>query len=217
MSDMLDPVSSLKNIFRNWWKIALIAYLFSLVGLVASYLLPAKYEAEAVISASIDFTEINFENLVNEKNKPAEFSQYDEDLALEVVESTLIKDKDAAFAYAQKLDPSLTLDEFTRDSQITRYMAKWTLRYRHANPEVAQQIVNYWVNLGMEDLIVAQAEGEAESFVIVDLIREATLPTKPIYQMRGTLVLAGALAGMVIGVLVVDGKLRFGSNGTQED
>ena len=217
MSDMLDPVSSLKNIFRNWWKIALIAYLFSLVGLVASYLLPAKYEAEAVISASIDFTEINFENLYDENKNPTEFSQYDEDLALEVVERVLIKDTDAAFAFAQKLDPSLTLAEFERDSQISRYQAKWFLRYRHANPEVAQQIVNYWVNLGLEDLKVAQAEGEAESFVIVDLTREAALPAKPVYQLRGTLVLAGALAGIVIGVLVVDGKLRFGSNGTQED
>ena len=107
--------------------------------------------------------------------------------------------------------------EFERDSQISRYQAKWFLRYRHANPEVAQQIVNYWVNLGLEDLKVAQAEGEAESFVIVDLTREAALPAKPVYQLRGTLVMAGALAGIVIGVLVVDGKLRFGSNGTQED
>ena len=161
MSDMLDPVSSLKNIFRNWWKIALIAYLFSLVGLVASYLLPAKYEAEAVISASIDFTEINFENLYDENKNPTEFSQYDEDLALEVVERVLIKDTDEAFAYAQKLDPGLPLDEFERDSQISRYQAKWFLRYRHTNPEVAQQIVNYWLNMGLEDLKVAQADGEA--------------------------------------------------------
>ena len=217
MSDMLDPIASLKNVFRNWWKIVLIAYLFSLVGLVASYLLPAKYQAEAVFTASIDFTEINFENLVDEDGNPAEFSQYDEDLALQVVERVLMGDTDAAFAYAQTLDPSLTLNEFERDSQISRYQAKWYLRYRHANPEIAQQIVNYWANLGYEDLKIAQADGEAESFVLVELTREAALPAKPLYQLRGTLVLAGALAGVVIGVLVVDGKLRFGSNGDQED
>ncbi|MBG0770919.1 MAG: hypothetical protein H0S82_04380, partial [Anaerolineaceae bacterium] len=158
-----------------------------------------------------------FENLYDDTGDPIEFTQYDEDLALEVVERILIKDTDAAFAYAQKLDPSLTLDEFERDSQISRYQAKWYLRYRHASPEIAQKIVNYWANLGFEDLRTAQAEGEAETFVIVDLTQEASLPAKPIYQMRGTLVLAGALAGIVIGVLAVDGKLRFGSNGNQED
>ncbi len=217
MSDMLDPISSLKNIFHSWWKIVLIAYIFSLVGLVASYLLPAKYQAQAVFSASIDFTEVNFENLVDEKGDPVDFTQYDEDLALQVVERVLMGDMDEAFAYAQTLDPSLTLDEFERDSQISRYQAKWFLRYRHASPEVAQQIVNYWANLGLEDLKAAQADGEAETFVLVELTREATLPAKPMYQQRGTLVLAGALAGIVIGVLVVDGKLRFGSNGNQED
>ncbi len=84
-------------------------------------------------------------------------------------------------------------------------------------PKWPQQIVNYWANLGLEDLKAAQADGEAETFVLVELTREAPLPAKPIYQQRGTLVLAGALAGIVIGVLVVDGKLRFGSNGNQED
>lgn len=217
MSDMLDPVSSLKNIFRNWWKIVLIAYLFSLVGLVASYLLPAKYQAEAVFTASIDFTQINFENMVDGNDYPLVFSQYDEDLALQVVERVLMGDMDAAFAYAQTLDSGLTLDEFERDSQISRYQAKWSLRYRHANPEIAQQIVNYWANLGLDDLRMAQENGEAESFVMVELTREAALPVKPLYQVRGTLVLAGALAGIVIGVLVVDGKLRFSSNDHQED
>ncbi len=217
MSDMLDPTSSLKNIFRNWWKIALIAYLFSLVGLVASYLLPAKYQAQAIFAASIDFTEINFENLYDGTGDPIEFTQYDEDLALGVVERVLIKDMDSAFTYAQTLDANLTMDEFEQDSQISRHLDKWYLSYRHTSPEVAQMVVNYWANLGFVDLKTAQADGEAETFVIVDLIQEASLPARPTYQMRGTLVLAGALVGIVIGILVVDGKLRFGSNGNQED
>jgi LPS O-antigen subunit length determinant protein (WzzB/FepE family) len=53
--------------------------------------------------------------------------------------------------------------------------------------------------------------------VIVDLVREASLPVKPMYQQRGTLVLAGTLIGLVVGILVVDGKLRFGPDGDQED
>ncbi len=185
MSDMLDPISSLKNIFHSWWKIVLIAYIFSLVGLVASYLLPAKYQAQAVFTASIDFTEVNFENLVDEKGDPVEFTQYDEDLALQVVERVLMGDMDEAFAYAQTLDPSLTLDEFERDSQISRYQAKWYLRYRHASPEVAQQIVNYWANLGLEDLKAAQADGEAETFVLVELTRGSALACQAYVSAAG--------------------------------
>jgi len=217
MSDTLDPKSSLKNILHNWWKIVLIAYLFSLVGLVASYLLPAKYQAEATLSASIDFTEINYDNLVDDKGDPVEFSQYDEDLALAVVKRLMVQNIDAAFAYAQTLDSTLTLSIFERDSQISRDFAEWYIRYRHASPKVAQQVANYWMNLGYNDLKAAQANGETENYVVVDIVREAPLPVKPIYQVRGTLVLAGTFIGFVVGLLVVDGKFRFGPSGNQED
>lgn len=217
MSDTMNPLPSLKNLFHNWWKIVLIAYLFALVGLVASYLLPAKYQAEAVFSSSIDFTEINFENLVDGDEEQIKFTQYDEDLAVQVVERFLIKNRDAALAFAQTLDSNLTEEAFVRDSQISRYHAEWTLRFRHANPEIAQQVVNFWANDAVKDLKAAQAADEAETFVIVDLTREASLPTRPIYQLRGTLVLAGTLIGVVVGILVVDGRFRFGPNGDQED
>lgn len=217
MSDTMNPLPSLKNLFRNWWKIILIAYLFALVGLVASYLLPAKYQAEAVLSSSIDFTEINFDNLVDGNDNPVKFTQYDEDLAVQVVQRFLIKDQEAALAFAQTLDDNLTEEAFIRDSQISRYHAEWTLRFRHPNSEIAQQVVNYWANKALTDLKAAQAVDEAETFVIVDLVREASLPVKPMYQQRGALVLAGTLIGLVVGILVVDGKLRFGPDGDQED
>ncbi len=217
MSEDLKPLPTIKNLFRNWWKIVLIAYLFALIGLVASYLLPAKYQAEAVFSASIDFTQINFENLVTgEEQRPLNFSQYDEDLALQVVNRYLVQDMDSAYTYALTLDPSLTQTAFEKDMQIQRANAFWYLRYRSPNPEVAQKVVNYWANLAFDLLKQAQADGDAESFVIVDLVKEASLPEKPIYQSRGTLVLAGTLIGMILGVLVVDGRLRFDTRRTQE-
>lgn len=217
MSDVLDPLKTTKNLLRNWWKIVLIAYLFALVGLIASYLLPAKYQAEAVFSASIDFTQINFENLVTGVDKtPLEFSQYDEDLALQVVHRYLNQEMDRAYAYALTLDPSLTQAKFVRDVQVQRANAFWYVRYRSANPELAQKVVNYWSNLAFDSLKEAQENGDAETFVIVDLVKEASLPEKPLYQNRGTLVLAGTLIGIIIGILVVDGWLRFDARRPQE-
>ncbi len=216
MSDELDPIQTIKNLFRNWWKIVLIAYAMAMVGLVASYLLPAEYQAGAVFSASIDFAQINFENLLGEKEQPLTFTQYDEDLALQVVQRYLNQEEAAALAYAQTLDPSIDLATFRRDSQIQRYHAEWYLRYRHTNPEIAQKIVNYWARNAFEALQVAQANGQAERFVIVDLVAEAPLPQEPLYRSRGTLVLSGALIGLVLGVLVVDGRIRFGKRTAEE-
>ena len=216
MSDDLNPLQTLKNLLRNWWKIILIAYLFALVGLVASYLLPSKYQAEAVFSASIDFTQINFENMVMEDNLPLAFTQYDEDLALQVVARFLTEQMQNAFDYALTLDPSLTLTKFERDTQIERANANWYLRYRSSNPEIAQNVVNTWANLAFDSIKAAQANGDAETFVIVDLVQQASLPEKPLYQNRGTLVLAGTLIGIIVGILVVDGRLRFDTRRTQE-
>jgi LPS O-antigen subunit length determinant protein (WzzB/FepE family) len=216
MSADFIPLKTIKHLFRNWWKIVLIAYLFALVGLVASYLLPAKYQAEAVFSSSIDFTQINFENLAMEDNQALVFTRYDEDLAVQVVARYLTKEMQSAYQYALTLDPSLTETKFGRDMQIERANAKWYLRYRSANPEIAQKVVNYWANLAFDSLKEAQAKGEAETFVIVDLVREAPLPEKPLYQNRGTLVLAGTLIGIITGVLVVDGRLRFDERRPQE-
>ncbi|MDY6872656.1 MAG: hypothetical protein SVR81_01640 [Chloroflexota bacterium] len=216
MSGELDPLQSLKNLLRNWWKIILIAYVGALAGLVASYLMPVKYQAGAVFSASIDFTQINFENLLGEQEQPLTFTQYDEDLALQVVNRFLLQEQSAALAYAQTLDPSIDLATFRRDNQIQRYHAEWYLRYRHTDPEIAQKIVNYWAMNAFEALQTAQANGKAESFVIVDLVAEAPLPQEPLYQNRGTLVLSGALIGIILGVLVVDGRIRFGKRTTKE-
>lgn len=218
MRDVLDPLQAIRNLLRNWWKIVLIAYLFSLVGLVASYLLPAKYQAEAVFSASIDFTQINFENLVNGDSKePYEFSQYDEDLALQAVARYILQKANAAYDYAKSLDLTLTRAAFNRDYQIERANALWYLKFRSANPEIAQKVVNTWSNLSFDALKEGQANGEAERFLIVDLVREASLPENPVYRNRGTMVLAGTLIGLIVGILVVDGRRRFKADHPQED
>jgi len=216
MRDELDPLNTFKNLLNNWWKIVLAAVLVGLVGLVISFILPPTYQAEATFHASIDFTQINFENLVDDNNNPVRFTQYDEDLALQVVQRVLLAEMDEAFDYALTLDPALDIETFKHDMQIQRYHAKWHLRYRHEDPKIAQAIVNYWAENGMEGLREAQATGEAESFVIVDLVSEALLPQTPLYRNRNTLVVAGTVVGFVAGIILVDSQTRFGLRRDQE-
>lgn len=195
---------SITNLLNNWWKITLFAMIFGLLGLGLSYIQAPKYEAEAIFSATIDYRDINFENLVDERQQPLEFTQYEVDLALSAVQRSLLKTQDEALVYAQTLDQTLTADQFESDSLIERMHDRWYLRFRHEDPEVARKVVNTWVDLSLEQLAQDQADELVEPYVINDLIAEAELPSKPDYQNRNYLILAGIVIGFVVGVWVVD-------------
>lgn len=209
MRDGFDPVNTFEKLMAGWWKIVIVAILGGLVGLVFSFVKPPAYQAEAIFHASIDFTEINFENLVVENGAPARFTQFDEDLALQVVQRILLSEMNAAYQYALTLDPDLDLETFERDKQIMRYHAQWRLRYRHKDPKTAQAIVNFWADEGLQALQKAQETDRAETFVIVDLVSRAGLPQSPLYANRNTLVTAGTVFGLVIGILLVDFRGRY--------
>jgi len=209
MRDVIDPVSSFNNLLKSWWKILAIAVLGGLIGLLVSFVIPPKYEAEAIFHASIDFTQINYKNMVGEYGDPLVWTQYEEDLALQAVKRVILKRTKWAFEYAQSLDPDITGEEFQDSTQIQRYLAKWYLRFRHEDPQVAQSIVNFWAEEAIEELHTAQEAGVLESFVIVDLTSLADLPSREIYHNRNILVLAGTIAGFLIGILVVDFSQRF--------
>lgn len=210
MQDKFDPFETFNTLVKGWWKIVLVAAMGGLLGLTVSFIMPPVYQAEAVFHASIDFTEINFENLVDQNGEPAKFTQYDEDLALQIVQRAVIAEQDKAFAYAVSLDSEIDQRTFERDHQIQRYNAQWVLRYRHADPEVARAIVNYWAEDSFERIKQDQASGTAESFVLVDWDSKASTPQTPTYRNRNTLVLTGTLIGFVAGVIGVDFRGRFG-------
>ncbi len=205
----IDFVETMNNLFRRWWLIAVFAIVFGLLGLAFSALKPPKYEAEAIFSASIDYRDINFENLVDETESPLTFSQYDIDMALSAVQTALFQVRDEAFAYAQTLDPSLDAETFENNMLIERQLGLWYLRYRHEDAQTAQSIVNYWAELGFEAIKAGQAAETIEPFVLVDLTAKASLPQSPVYQNRNTLVLAGIVAGFALGIWVVDINYRF--------
>lgn len=209
MQNVMDPAVTFKNLFSGWWKIAVLAIIGGFIGLAVSFILPPTYQAEATFHASIDFTQINFENLSGEHGQPLIFTQYDEDLALQVVERVLLSVRSDALSFAKTLDPELDSKTFWDNKQIQRYLGRWQLRFRHEDPQIAQAIVNHWATIGMEALLDAQETGRAESFVIVSLVSEADLPQTPIYQNRSILVLAGTMVGFLAGIILVDFKARY--------
>ena len=209
MQDTFDPIKTYKHLLGRWWFIIITAFICGLLAYGLSFLMPEKYQAEAIFNASIDFTEVNFENLQNNNGDPLTFTQYDEDLALQVVQRMLLATKNDAFQYAQSLDPGLDIGTFNNNYQIRRYHALWYLRYRHQDPQTAQAIVNFWAEEGWEALQSAQEEGSAEEFVILDLVSLAALPNTPIYQNRNNMILAGTTIGFLAGVILVDFTIRY--------
>lgn len=216
MRDMFDPIKTYQHLLGRWWVIVIAAFVGGLLAFGFSFLSQEKYQAEAVFSASIDFTEINFEDLQKEDGVPVTFTQYDEDLALQVVQRMLLATKKEAFQHAQSLDPTLDIGTFEKNHQIRRYHAIWYLRYRHQDPQIAQAIVNSWAEKGWEALQEAQQDGRAEEFVILDLVSLAGLPQAPIYHNRNNLILAGTMVGFVIGVILIDFSKRFGMKPKKE-
>ncbi len=205
----IDFIETMNNLFRRWWLIAVFAIVCGLLSLAFSALKPPKYEAEAIFSASIDYRDINFENLVDETESPLTFSQYDIDMALSAVQTVLLQVRDEAFTYAQTLDPSLEAETFENNMLIERQHGLWYLRYRHEDAQTAQSIVNYWAELGIDAMKAGQAAETIEPYVLVEWVSEASLPQSPVYQNRNTLVLAGIVVGFALGILVVDIHYRF--------
>lgn len=212
MRDGFDPLKTYNQLLTGWWKIVALAVIGGLIGLGLSFIRPPKYQAEAIFHASIDFTEINYENMVGEYGDPLVWTQFEEDLALQVVKRMLQARMDVAYEYALTQDPTLSKETFKEDYQIERYLGNWFLWYRHEDPQVAQEVVNFWAERGLETLQAAQENGQAESFVILDLVSLADLPSSPIYHQRPKLILAGAAAGFFIGILWVDFAGRFLEN-----
>lgn len=211
-TNTINIQTSFNKLMNNWWKITLFAILFGLLGLGFSYLQAPKYEAEAIFSSTINYSEINFENLVNEKNEPLQFTQYDLDLALGAIQRSLLKTQNAAYQFARNLDPSLSLNQFEKNTLIERLHDKWYLRYRHEDPFIAREVVNNWVDLGLDQLANDQTDGLVEPYIIVDLLLEANLPEVPVYQNRNVMILAGVVIGFIIGVIVIDFKSNISSH-----
>lgn len=208
MPDRVDSDHQHQNTQKSWWKIALFAILGGLIGLGASFLQTPLYQAEAIFSATIDFTQVNAQTLADEDGGVIQFTQYDEDMALLVVQNTLLAQMDEVYAYAKTLDPTLDREEFEANKQIRRYHGLWYLRVLHQDPEIAQAIANTWAEKGDQALTYAQAKGFAAPFVRADLVSKAALPEEPLFRHRNTLMVAGMLLGLIVGVLWVDRSAR---------
>ncbi len=203
-TDEFIPLDHFNRIIKLWWLVSLLAIIGGLTGLIITRIKPPLYEAQAVFTASIDFNKVNFMHPPSPTPVPYQLTQYDEDISLAVVDSSLREVVPQVVTFAQQNGLSVDADGLTNMSSIERKHAFWELHFRYTDPVLVQKIVNYWAQLGFSNLQAKQKAGQLPAYIFVELTQLAEVPKKPTYFQTDSFVLAGGMIGLVIGIVAVN-------------
>ena len=200
--DEFVPYDFFSSLVRWWWIAVLCAVIGGGAGLLVHRLKPPIYEAQAVFNATIDVNKIDFNHLPTPA--PYQFTQYDEDIALSVVQTALIHVMPQVMAFAQQNGIQVDGPGLQADTTIERENSLWEIRYRNPDPVLAQKVVNYWAQQGFSDLKARRDAGQIQPYVTFDLVQLADVPRNPAYFQTNSFVLSGGLLGLIAGLLVVN-------------
>jgi hypothetical protein len=209
-SEEFIPMDYFSWVARWWWVAVLCAILGGFFGFLFSRLQPPVYEAQAVFTATLDYNKIDFMHFPVTTPSPYKMTQYDEDLALSVVNASLVLVIPQVVSFAQQNGINIDLPEFKILSTIERKNAFWDVRFRSNDPAVAQKIVNFWAQQGFADMQIKQNANKIPNYVLFDLVELADLPKVPAYFQTNSAVLMGGVVGLVLGFILMNFRLsRF--------
>jgi hypothetical protein len=196
-------LDGLQRLFRYGWLILALAILGGAAGFLSNRLRPPVYEARAVFLASIDFNKIDFLNPPKPTPAPFVMNQGEEDIALGAIGEGLRAVEPQVVKFARTNGLSLASPNPLQAFSIVRRHAYWDVRYRSADPAVAQKLVNEWARLGLAELQARQKGGVIQPYLYFELIQLADSPDSPTYFQTNGFVLAGMLIGLALGYLWV--------------
>ncbi len=193
-----NPLLHARRMLAYWWLIPLAALLGGLGGLLFSLAHAPVYEARAVFFVSVDLDRI--------QNPLKPLTQMDEDLALASTEGALLNPAVIQYVLDEASKQSIPLNRaaLLKDSVIEREGTFWNLRFHSTNPSQAQAVVNTWAAKGYELMLDMQNKNQIPAYVIYHSPDLATTPTTPVNYNRYRLILAGGVAGIIIGILLAD-------------
>jgi hypothetical protein len=191
----LIPILHFYRIVRLWWVVVLAALLGGAAGYGVFRLRPPLYEATAVFYVTIDF----------DKVAGGPLSQYDEDLALSVMQKGLLYSpslherivKSPAFR-----PTGLTYKTWIESITLERQHAFWKARVRHTDPEIARILVNQWAEFGYQDLMSMREEGSIPDYIVIEPPVLADKPYETTNYGMNQMVLAGSLVGFIIALFL---------------
>lgn len=135
MKNDLIPIDWLSKILSRWWVLFLSMLLCGSLGWVFNSLHPAEYEARAVITTSIDF------------GVEGQIGDFAEDQMITAVGDIIHSSGvlDSVFDDVQSASLPINKEEFSKHLFLDRQGYRWVLRYWNTDPEVARQVVTYWL------------------------------------------------------------------------
>ncbi len=141
------PRQAVVNALRRWWMLALTVAAGGCIGLLASFLRPAQYEAGFTVTAIINQT------------ISGELVEYSEDVQYESVGGLFyapwLLERVAARAAQEGYPVDLTY--LLEHTTVERRLSAWRMRVRHADPAVAEGLARIWQSVGEAELQSAYA------------------------------------------------------------
>lgn len=193
MSEEFSPKEQIAHSLGLWWLIALAMIMGGLIGYGFHRSHPPIYQAKAVISTFIDYQDIT----------DVKLTEFDEDITINSIENVMLSNDviRSLILAAGKAGISLDYTAFMDNMSIHRKLADFDIFYRDRDPVVAQQVVNLWVQIGVDAIHQMQAAGKLPVYLTVNLSSTAELPQAPYFPQTNSYVLAGILLGFIAGIL----------------
>lgn len=204
--DELILVERFQRLLARWWLLVIAALAGALIGYLFNMLRPPVYEATARFYVSIDSSKT-----AHLLDQPLMY-QYDEDMALAATEhilrDALVREivSEAALKEGIQVAPA----DLLVDGHIERKHAFWELSYRNPDPGVAQKVVNLWAETGYKSMLAWKENGMLVDYIVFNEFTPADLPEEPVLFDRNSLMLAGAVLGLIAGVVLANAGIGFG-------
>jgi len=193
-----SPYKYFNHVLDYWWLVLIATILGGTLGFAFYHLHPSIYEATATYFVTIDLSRFPILGVREDA------IQYNEDMALNTTEGALLSSEviNNVIIQVKTFGKSLTEQDLLQNSTIERKHDIWELRYRSEVPLDAQTIVNIWAQIGYQAMLSWQSSGKAPAFVIFQPPTPALIPQQPVLYGRNNLMLAGALIGFIVGIII---------------
>ncbi len=197
-SNEFFPYKYFNLVLNLWWLVLLTTVLGGMLGFIFFHIHPPVYEAIATYFVTIDLTRFPIQGVRED------LIQYNEDMALGTTEGALLSPEviNNVIIQVKTFGKSLKTKDLLQNSTIERKHDIWELRYRSEVPLDAQTIVNTWAQIGYQAMLSWQASGNVPDYVIFQPPSLALTPQQPVLYGRNNLMLAGALIGFIIGIII---------------
>jgi uncharacterized protein involved in exopolysaccharide biosynthesis len=146
-SESFSPRRYFEKIIHLWWVMFLAIAIGGAAGAGLSYLIPPRYEAQAKISTSIDYTIL------------PELEDYEEDRIINEAGAVMLSD--AVLLDVQERTKTegvrIPFEDFSTRFSADRIDDLWALRVVGADQQEASSLANIWVDISFQHLTSAHA------------------------------------------------------------